>query len=323
MNDLGLIECVTISSLANKNEFVLSQLFTIFLNILTPVFGLVLIGYLLGPRLEIEARSVSRYAYYALTPAFLFNVFSSAKIEADLALRMVIFAVVGTLLMALIGYLLARIMRCSVEMTAAFILICVFGNVGNFGFPIIQFKYGEEALVDASLYFIVMSTLGFIVGVGVATISRGGKLGAILSVFKTPAIVAAIVALVANLFSIEVPLFVDRTAELLSGALIPTMLFALGIQLAGMSNISFDRNVWVVSITRLLIGPVIGILLAIPLSLSGVPRGTGILQLAMPAAVLASLIALEHDLMPNFVITSVLLTTIFSALTLTLVLYIV
>lgn len=304
----------------------MSQLFTIFLNILTPVFGLVLIGYLLGPRLEIEARSVSRYAYYVLTPAFLFNVFSSAKIEAELAIRMVLFAVIGTLLMALIGYLLARFMRCSREMTAAFVLLCVFGNVGNFGFPIIQFKYGDGAIVEASLYFIVMSTLGFIVGVAAATLSRegkGGKLGAVLSVFKTPAILAAIVALGTNFLSIPVPLFVERIAGLLAGGLIPTMLFTLGIQLAGMRNITFDRNVWAVSLTRLLIGPALGILLAIPFMLTGVPRGTGILQLAMPAAVLTSLIALEHDLMPTFVTTSVLLTTILSALTLTLVLYIV
>lgn len=301
----------------------MTQLFTIFLNILTPVFGLVLIGYLLGPRLEIEARSVSRYAYFALTPAFLFNVFSTAQIEANLALRMVLFAVTGTLLMALAGYVLARVMRCSTEMTAAFVLICVFGNVGNFGFPIIEFKYDEGALVDASLYFIVMSTLGFIVGVGAATISSGGGLGAILSVFKTPAIIAAIVAVAANLFGVSVPLFVERIVQLLSGALIPTMLFTLGIQLANMTNIQFDRHVWSVSILRLLIGPVLGILLAIPFGLTGVPRGTGILQLAMPAAVLTSLIAMEHKLMPEFVTTTVLLTTILSALTLTLVLYIV
>lgn len=299
------------------------DLFTIFLNILTPVFGLVLIGYLLGPRLEIEARSVSRYAYYILAPAFLFNVFSTAQIEPNLALRMVLFAAIGTLLMALSGYVLARLMRCSTEMTAAFVLICVFGNVGNFGFPIIQFKYGEGAVIEASLYFIVMSTLGFIIGVGAATVSRGGGLGAILSVFKTPAIIAAIVAVAANIFNVPIPLFINRIVELMAGALIPTMLFTLGIQLAGMKNITFDRNVWSVSILRLLIGPALGILLAIPFALSGVPRGTGILQLAMPAAVLASLIAMEHKLMPEFVTTTVLLTTILSALTLTLVLYIV
>jgi len=301
----------------------LSQLFTIFLNILTPVFGLVLIGYMLGPRLEIEARSVSRYAYYVLTPAFLFNVFSTAQIEANLALRMVLFATVGTLLMALAGYALARLMRCSTEMTAAFVLISVFGNVGNFGFPIIQFKYGEGAIVEASLYFIVMSTLGFIVGVAAATLSSGGGFGAMLSVFKTPAIIAAIVAVAANVLNVPVPLFFERIVGLMAGALIPTMLFTLGIQLAGMTNITFDRHVWSISILRLLIGPALGILLAVPFALSGVPRGTGILQLAMPAAVLTSLIAMEHKLMPEFVTTIVLLTTILSALTLTLVLYIV
>ncbi|MEZ4656719.1 MAG: hypothetical protein R2911_04035 [Caldilineaceae bacterium] len=46
----------------------MTQLFTIFLNILAPVFTLVLIGYIIGPRLQIEARSISRIAYFLLAP---------------------------------------------------------------------------------------------------------------------------------------------------------------------------------------------------------------------------------------------------------------
>ena len=43
----------------------------------------------------------------------------------------------------------------------------------------------------------------------------------------------------------------------------------------------------------------------------------------MPAAVLTSLIALEHDLLPDFVTTTVLFSTILSSITLTLVLALV
>ena len=38
-----------------------------------------------------EARSLSRTAYYVLVPAFVFNIISEAKIEAELALQMVSF----------------------------------------------------------------------------------------------------------------------------------------------------------------------------------------------------------------------------------------
>ena len=301
----------------------MTQLFTIFLNILAPVFALVLLGYWVGPRLQIDARSISRIAYYILAPAFLFNVFSEATIEASLALRMVIFAIVVTLITGVAGYLVARMMRASAEVTAAIVLTSVFGNVGNFGFPIIEFKFGEGALVEASLYFIVLSIAGFVLGVAAATWHKGGSAGAILSVFKTPAIVAAGPAILVNFFDLSIPLFLDRAVELLAGALIPIMLMTLGIQLAGVNKFRIDRNVVAASLCRLIVGPAVAIALAAPFTLTGIPRGTGILQAAMPAAVLASLIAMEHDLLPDFVTTVVLFSTVASAVTLTVVLAVV
>jgi len=58
-------------------------------------------------------------------------------------------------------------------------------------------------------------------------------------------------------------------------------------------------------------------LLVIPFGLTGLERGAGILQASMPSAVLASLIALEHDLLPDFVTPAVLLSTLLSLVTLT------
>jgi predicted permease len=43
----------------------------------------------------------------------------------------------------------------------------------------------------------------------------------------------------------------------------------------------------------------------------------------MPAAVLTSLIAMEHDLLPDFITTTVLFSTLASAFTLTVVLAII
>lgn len=301
----------------------MSQLPTIFLNILTPVFALVLLGYLIGPRLEIDARSVSRIAYYILAPSFLFNVFSDANLEVTEALRMAGYAITVALLTGAVGFIIARIMRASADITSAFVLISVFGNVGNFGFPIIQFKYGEDAVVEASVYFIVLSITGFIVGVAAATWNRDGRLGAMVAVFKTPAILAAIPALLVSGFEVPVPIYIDRAVGLLAGALIPIMLLTLGIQMAAITNIKLDRNVIVGSLIRLVVGPALAIAIAAPFALTGIARGTGILQAAMPAAVLTSLIAMEHDLMPEFVTTSVLISTVASALTLTIVLAIV
>ena len=85
-------------------------LFSVFLNVVTPVFILVVIGYFIGPRLNVEARSLSRTAYYVLVPAFIFNIISEAKIEAELALQMVGFFFAAQIAVASLGFLVGMVL---------------------------------------------------------------------------------------------------------------------------------------------------------------------------------------------------------------------
>ena len=54
----------------------IGRIFLVFLNVVTPVFILVVIGYFVGPRLKIDARSLSKTAYFVFIPAFVFNIIS-------------------------------------------------------------------------------------------------------------------------------------------------------------------------------------------------------------------------------------------------------
>lgn len=301
----------------------MSQLLPIFANILLPVFALVFVGYIAGPRLQLEARTLSRFAYFIVTPSFTFNIFSAAEIQLSIALRMALFIIVVTTGTVIIAWFIARTLRCSPQMTAAYVLVAAFGNVGNFGLPIIQFKLGELALVVASFYFLVLSIYGFMVGVTAATWHQGTGLRALWMAFKTPAVLAVIPAFLVNWFNWPLPLFVDRAVGLLANALIPVMLVTLGVQLAGMGIPKLTRDVVVSSSMRLLVGPSLALLLVIPFGLTGIERGAGILQASMPVAVLAVLIALEHRLLPDFVTTVTLFSTLASAVTLTIVLTLV
>jgi predicted permease len=206
-------------------------------------------------------------------------------------------------------------------LVAAYVLIAAFGNVGNFGLPVIRFKLGEEALLAASVYFLIANTFGFVVGVTAATWRKGSnRWSALRAAFSTPGVVAVLPAFLVNWLDIPVPLFVERAIGLMAEALIPVMLLTLGIQLAAMGRPRIDRHVIAVSAVRLLAGPLAAVLVAAVMGLSGIARDAGIIQASMPAAVLTSLIALEHDLLPDFVTTVVLFSTLASAVTLTLVL---
>lgn len=264
---------------------------------------------------------MSRFSYYILVPAFVFGQFSTAEIQANLALRMALYMIVVTLGGVLISLIVAWLRGVAAPMKAAYVLIAAFGNVGNFGLPIIQFKLGDSGILPATFYFLIGITFGFIVGVSAATWQRGSGRGAIGSAFSTPGVVALLPALLFNGSGVAPPLFLSRAVSLLANAMVPVMLVTLGIQLAGMGRPKiFDADVMLISLVRLLAGPALAILLAAPFGLSGVERGAGIIQASMPAAVLTSLIALEHDLLPDFVTTTVLFSTLASAVTLTLVL---
>ncbi len=295
-------------------------IFLVFLNVVTPVFILVVIGYFVGPRLKIEARSLSRTAYFVFIPAFVFNIISEAKIDSELALQMLSFILVAQIAVALLGFLVGKALRQSREITAAFVLIATFGNVGNFGLPLIVFRLGESARTYATVYFVATIFISFVICVGVASWARSGGVTAVFSVFKTPALIALIPALVFNITDVEVPIFLSRLSGLLGQAMIPVMLITLGVQMGEIPKIKINFNVFAASTVRLIGGPVLALLIVPYFGLEGLERSTGILQAAMPAAVLASIIALEYKLLPEFVTTTVLFSTLYSVLTLTVIL---
>ena len=295
-------------------------IFLVFLNVVTPVFILVVIGYFVGPRLKIEARSLSRTAYFVFIPAFVFNIISEAKIDSGLALQMLSFILVAQIAVALLGFLVGKALRQSREVTAAFVLIATFGNVGNFGLPLIVFRLGETARTYATVYFVATVFISFVICVGVASWARSGGVSAVFSVFKTPALIALIPALVFNITDVEVPIFLSRLSGLLGQAMIPVMLITLGVQMGEIPKIKINFNVFAASTVRLIGGPVLALLIVPYFGLEGLERSTGILQAAMPAAVLASIIALEYKLLPEFVTTTVLFSTLYSVLTLTVIL---
>ncbi len=294
----------------------MGQLASIYINILTPVFALVIVGYLVGPRLGLDARTLSRVSYFVLVPSFTFNILSTARIDAGSAGRMVLYIGVVEVACAMAAFIVARLLRRSPPMIGAYVLISVFPNVGNFGLPIVQFAFGADALVDATIYFIAMTTISFIIGVAAATWHHGSNLRSLFAVAKTPAVIAVVPALLFQFAGSSPPLVIQRPTALLAGAMVPVMLVALGVQLAGAGIPRLSGDMVAASLVRLLAGPALAAIIAIPLRMTGIPRDAGILQAAMPAAVLASIIAYEHDLLPTFVTATVLFSTLLSILTL-------
>ncbi len=303
----------------------LSQILPIFINVITPVFALVLIGYIAGPRLDIQAKSLSRLAYFVLIPAFIFLTFVNADLGNSVVTRMILYMVVVEIVISIVAVIIGKALGKSNRMIAAYVVIMSFGNVGNFGLPLIEFRLGESALFPATVYFLIISTTAFVISVGAAS-SQSGKaslLTPILSVLKTPSILAFLAALPLNVIDFQLPLFSQRLLDLPARAMVPVMLIALGVQLAENRDFSIDKDVVIASFLRLGIAPAVAFLLVGLFGVTGIERGAGIIQAGMPAAVLCSIIAMEHNLMPKFVTKVVLFSTLASVITLTILLALV
>ncbi len=300
-----------------------TELLSIFFDVVAPVFAIVAIGYLVGPRLGLDAKTLSRAAYYVFVPAFTFDVISRSRVPLASAGRMAAYAVVTHLAFGALAFVLARLLRRSREVTAAYVMLAVFGNVGNFGLALVTFRLGDAALAPATIYFVVILLTSFVVCVGVAAWTRGGGLSAASSVFRTPALVVAVPAAFVSAAQAELPLVVSRTVGLLGGAMIPVMLFVLGVQLAHTRMLRPTADVGVVSLLRLVGAPALAFVLAAPFGLAGLERATGILQAGMPPAILVAIIATEYDVAPGFVTAAVLLSTVLSLPTLTVLLALV
>jgi malate permease and related proteins len=112
---------------------------------------------------------------------------------------------------------------------------------------------------------------------------------------------------------------ISRMIGLLAEAMIPVMLFALGLQLLEQRRVHFSADVVVASAARLLLAPALAALVAIPFALGSIDHASGVLQAGMPAAILVAIIAREYDIVPDFVTSVVLFSTLASLVSLSLI----
>lgn len=235
---------------------------------------------------------------------------------------MIGFIVATHLLAALVAGGIGRLMGRSREMIAAFVMIAVFGNVGNYGLAMIRFRLGDEALAPATIYFVAISLTAFAVSVGAAGWAHGGSRGALGRLLKTPALWAAVPGLLAAHGGVALPLMLSRLISLLADAMIPVMLFALGLQLLEQKRVRLSTDVLVASSVRLLLAPALACLVAIPFGLSQTDFAAGVLQAAMPAAIFVAIISRENNIVPEFATSVVIYSTLASLVTLTLIMVI-
>ncbi len=270
-----------------------------------PVFFVVGIGYYLGKKNpKIDTKFITNFAANIGTPAMVIYAVTSTGINFEIfrdyfwyyLLAIICFSIVGIINLFLINT--KDIIR---ELPPL-----IFPNTGNMGLPICLFAYGSQGLgVSASITSLII-LMHFTVGVFLA--DRKFNLDVII---KNPPFYAIIFSAIVLFYKIDMPVFVINTTEWLMYATIFLILMSLGIALTRLKVFSLNKAV-ISSITRMFIGPLIGIGLIWFFDLEGFAAGVLLIQCSMPSAVLNYLVGSIYS--PKKVVDSVASTIVVSTL---------
>jgi hypothetical protein len=294
-----------------------NELLTTFANNLLPIFLVSGSGFLLGKFLTVDSRSLGRVVFYVFSPLLVFDLMIKSTLNLRQAFTTVAFTASVILAMGLIAFLLGKLFRLERSYLLAVILTVAFGNTGNYGLPLVKFAFGDDALAVASLFYVTTTILFNTVGVVIASLGHMDLKSALTGLFKLPIIYGVTLALLIKGIGIQLPLPVSRTIEIAANGAIPVMLILLGLELTRIQWSHNFRALGLGVLTKLLIAPLVGLLLASLFGLQHTAQQGSVLEASMPAAVATTVVATEYKLEPSLVTAIVFLGTVLSPLTLT------
>lgn len=292
-----------------------------FINVIVPIFLVMIIGYVYGKRLAPDSKTFSSAIIYLFSPALVIDSLQSADLMGDMLLQVVAVIVATACVGVGIGYWLSSLFKLDKRGKSALILGVILFNGANYGIPFNTFMFGAEAEKIAILYYTVSVTLSNTLGVFIVSYGAEQTVTmreAITNVFKLPLFYATLLGLVMNFGDLTLPLPLARSMSILGSATIPAMLILIGIQIG---NFKLDRSrlrpVIVGALVSLIVMPLIGWGISHLIGMDGLLQTVAITQHAMPTAVIGIALATQYDGDVELITGILLVSTVLSALTLT------
>ena len=283
--------------------------------VIFPVFFVIGIGYYLGKNNpNIDTNFITNFAGNIGTPAMIFYTVTTTGITLTVFIHYFTYALIMIGGFAIIGLILLFFLNKDLSMELPPLIL---PNTGNMGVPICLFAYGTQGLGVASAIASVIILFHFTLGVFLAK-----KEFSFDVVLKSPPVYAIIVSVLFLYFKIDTPLFLENTTFLLTYATIFLVLMSLGIAL---TRFKFSlKNSIILSLCRVVIGPIIAFIIIYYFELSGFAAGVLLIQSAMPSAILNYLVGSMYS--PKKIVDSIastiVVSTLMSFITIPIIVYI-
>ena len=293
-------------------------------HILLPIFTQILLGFIVKKLVNFSNKTLADIQFYIIIPALLFDSMYNTQIDKTIALEVVLHSVLIFLVLYWVSLIGAKGLRYNKTMSSAFTnSICLY-NSGNFCLPLVQLLYNNPLAV--SIQIIIMTVQSIVTNtIGIYSISAGKKniKEGLVDVLRVPMIYCIILALGLKALNVQVWEPVLSATHSLGSALVPIALISLGAQLADTKYTFKMPKVYLSNFVRLIISPLLAFLLVRALGIGGMVAEIVVISSAAPTAVNSVLLAIKYESEPEFASQTVFFSTILSAVTVSIVIYLV
>lgn len=312
---------------------------SVFLFIITnniiPIFTLVVLGFIMNKKFDLNINTLSKLAFYVFVPSFTFVNLYTTEIPLEM-LKVVTVTVLVILTNMTAIFIISKAYKHEKGFKNAFTNSALFFNSGNIGIPLITLvfssapfvingkaPYLEMALTTQVVVMVVqnifINTLGFI---NAGSSSMGWE-KSLYRIFKMPTIYIVPLAFILKFVPYDITQLVIWPAlNYAKDGLIPVALMTLGMQLSRTSFEIGNKEVYLSAIIRLLGGPIFAFLFISLFQMEGVVAQVVMISSGLPTAINTALIAVEYDNYPDFASQAVITTTLLAAISLVFVIYI-
>lgn len=273
-----------------------------------------------GLSAEQTRQVLTTVVYYLLLPAMVLEVLWSA----DIGLHSFQYTLlgVGCIVFAMLClWMVGTLFKFEDRRMGAMILAAAFPNVTYLGLPVLEQTFGSWARsVVIQMDLFAVTPLLFTVGALVARHygeESAAKPRSLWLFFNAPPFWAAAVAVVLNVNGIIAPVWLLGVLQKLSAAVVPLMLFSLGLALSWKAvtvrNIPYVIPVIVIKMALM---PLCAMLLVGYLPIAGEYRAAAVLDLSMPSMLLGIVFCDRYRLDSSLYAMAVTITTVISLITL-------
>ncbi|QVQ25066.1 AEC family transporter [Achromobacter deleyi] len=269
--------------------------------LMLPLLSCVGIGLFWGKRdLPFGGSFITTLVTSVTTPALVFHTFVTTHLDDRALADVAVATLIALLLCALVCALLLKVWKLPVRglLPTAFL-----PNAGNLGLPISQLAFGDAGLSVAVAFFAVNSFVMHTIAVRLLPgVNTKGS-------WKSPILLASVVAVAMRVLHIPVPDWIVETARMLGAVTVPLMLLSLGHALALIPSNGMRDGAKVAAI-RLAVGLATGLAVVWALDLEPVLAGALTLQMAMPCAVVSYMYTKRYTQLGDTAAGAVLVSTV-------------